>query len=248
MPEFKAKILSDWKITLTSSALKLSESSTFEYSYFQLTKVQRPESGAQGGTGRGAGGQGEEEGGWRSRGREVRDQSFGFLINSVWPFLSVFLKPAHQPLSAQALYMQPNAVVCEYTHFTEHHLKPTTRQPLYHHHERIQEQGLLEGRSGWAGWHDPFHFPQPLCSHWEFEKHWSRPGGEGVTGIWLGHCHTSPKFRPHQWSAPESCSYSRDACQLPDQCVQGHHVHCGPDAWLSHGQWHCLWNTSQCQW
>lgn len=77
----------------------VSGNSTFGFSLFrtkfyysQKSKDQRV---VQGGTGRGVEGQGEEEeeeGGWGSRGREVRDQSFGFLINSVWPSLSVCLK------------------------------------------------------------------------------------------------------------------------------------------------------------
>lgn len=47
----------------------------------------------------------------------MRDQSFGFLINSAWPSLSVFFpKPAHQLLSAHRPYIYKLfAVVCEFS-------------------------------------------------------------------------------------------------------------------------------------
>lgn len=72
-----------------------------------LTKVQRPENSANWERGQRAEKAGGGVGG--GRGREVRDESCGFLINSVWPSFT-FSKPAHQPLSARALYTRPVAV------------------------------------------------------------------------------------------------------------------------------------------
>lgn len=72
-----------------------------KFCYSQKSK----ESGASGGTGRGAGGQGEEEGERQKGGREVRDQSFGFLINSAWPSLSLFWNPPPH-------HYQPRPYIC----------------------------------------------------------------------------------------------------------------------------------------
>lgn len=98
----------------------LSAKCNFGYSYFRSQFSYSQKSKDQKVVHREVLGEGPEERerrrkGGRAEGGKWETSLFGFLINSVWPSLSVFLKPAHWPLSAQALYMQLVTVVCEYT-------------------------------------------------------------------------------------------------------------------------------------
>lgn len=176
-----------------------------------------------------------EEGGKREH------QTFGFLINSVWPSFSFLKARPLTIISGEALYMETAAVVCEYTGVTELQ-RP---KPHRHHHERVHEQKLLEGRSGRTGRNDPLHLPQHLGGHRQQEQQQPGPGGEGVADLRVGHRHAGSEFGSHQRSPPEPRGHLRDAGQLPDQLVQGGHVRRGPDAGLSSGQRHRVWGPSK---
>lgn len=189
-----------------------------------------------------AGGRRGEKGGWGSRGRDGRDRPFGFLISSAWFSLSVFFffffkRPPtnhyqHRP------YICSLMLLFTITHTLQ--LKPSHSN----HHEGVQEQRFLEGRSSRTGRHGLLYFSQHLCSHWKLQQRQPRPGGEGVADLWISHRHSGPELRPHQWSPPESRRHPWHACQLPDQRLQGSHVHSGSDAGFSPRQRHRLRDAS----